>query len=125
MIEKKYLQNVLIGSVAVLFGGTRMIPATDAGGPAVTTAIAVLTGKPATLDTARAKPACAAKSKVVTALESFHGVVRPLSSSHALENAFRSYFAYKSAHPETVKKPLLYFVDYGLPSNTPRGYVFD
>ena len=34
MNQKKYLQNVLIGSVAVLFGGTRMIPSTDASGPA-------------------------------------------------------------------------------------------
>lgn len=125
MIQKKYLQNVLIGSVAVLFGGTRMIPTNDANGPAATTAIAVLTGKPAATDTARGNPVPVAKSKVVVALESFQGVVRPLSSSRALNDAFRSYFAYKSAHPEEVKKPLLYFVDYGLPSSTPRGYVFN
>ena len=43
----------------------------------------------------------------------------------ALESAFRSYFAFKSAHPDEVKKPLLYFVDYGLPSTAPRGYVFN
>ena len=43
----------------------------------------------------------------------------------ALESAFKSYFAFKSAHPDQVKKPLLYFVDYGLPSTTPRGYVFN
>ena len=30
-----------------------------------------------------------------------------------------------TAHPDDVKKPYLYFVDYGLPSNTPRGYLFD
>ena len=125
MNQKKYLQNVLIGSVAVLFGGTRMIPSTDASGPAVTTAISVLTGKAATTDTARINPVPLAKSKLMTALESFQGAVRPLSSSRALEDAFRSYFAYKTAHPEEVKKPLLYFVDYGLPSTTPRGYVFN
>ena len=126
MIAKKYLQNVLLGSVAAAFGGTRMIPTTDANGPAATTAIAVITGQPAATDTAKAAPSLpAAKSKVVTALESFQGAVRPLSSSRALQDAFRSYFAYKSAHPEEVRKPLLYFVDYGLPSSTPRGYVFN
>lgn len=124
MIEKRYLQNVLVGSVAVLFGGTRMIPTTDATGPATTTAISVITGRSLTSDTAKALLP-AQKSKVVTALQSFQGVVRPLSSSRALQDAFRSYFAYKSAHPEEVKKPLLYFVDYGLPSSTPRGYVFN
>ena len=125
MIEKKYLQNVVIGSVAVLFGGTRMMPSTDQNGPIVTTAIAIVTGK-AALDTARLDLArVTGKSRVVAALESFQGVVRPLSSSHALEDAFRSYFAYKATHPDAVKKPLLYFVDYGLPANTERGYVFD
>ena len=125
MIQKKYLQNALIGGVAVLFGGTRMVPATDQNGPIVTTAIAIISGN-AARDTAKAPSIPAApRSKVVVALESFQGAVRPLSSSHALENAFRSYFAYKATHPNQVRKPYLYFVDYGLPSNTPRGYVFD
>ena len=124
MIQKKYLQNALIGGVAVLFGGTRMMPSTDNNGPVVTSAIALVTGK--TADTARMDSTPAApKSMVVSALESFRGVVRPLSSSHALEDAFRSYFAYKSTHPNEVTKPYLYFVDYGLPSNAARGYVFD
>src|SRR6266513_2433779 len=30
-----------------------------------------------------------------------------------------------NAPPSDVKKPLLYFVDYGLPSTQPRGYVFN
>jgi hypothetical protein len=48
-----------------------------------------------------------------------------MSHPRALEDAFRSYFAYRAANPDRVKKPYLYFVDYGLPSTTPRGYVFD
>lgn len=59
------------------------------------------------------------------ALRAFQRVVRPLSDSRALSDAFGSYFAYKAAHPNDIKKPYLYFVDYGLPSTTPRGYVFD
>lgn len=126
MIQKKILQNALVGGVAVLFGGTRLIPNPSVDGPAATTAISIVTG--AAKDTASPAPVTAvsaAKSKVVVALESLHKAVGQLSSSHALEDAFRSYFAYKAAHPEDVKKPLLYFVDYGLPSTTPRGYVFD
>jgi hypothetical protein len=67
----------------------------------------------------------AVASVTKAALDAFAGAVRPLSRPQALENAFRSYFAYKTAHPGEVRKPYLYFVDYGLPSTTPRGYVFD
>lgn len=59
------------------------------------------------------------------ALEALASSVRPLSHPRALEDAFDSYFAFKTAHADMVKKPYLYFVDYGLPATTPRGYVFD
>jgi hypothetical protein len=42
-----------------------------------------------------------------------------------VREAFQAYFNYKAAHPDDVKKPYLYFVDYGLDNRTPRGYVFD
>jgi hypothetical protein len=64
-------------------------------------------------------------SKTLTALGAFKGAVRQLSHPSALEMAFRSYFAFASENPEQVKKPFLYFVDYGLPSTQKRGYVFD
>lgn len=127
MIQKKYLQNAIVGGVAVLFGGTRLIPNPNNDGPATTTAIAIMSG--AAKDTASPVPATittpVAKSRVFVALESFQNTVGHLSSPHALEDAFRSYFAYKAAHPQDVKKPYLYFVDYGLPSTVARGYVFD
>jgi len=47
------------------------------------------------------------------------------SDRDALRMAFRAYYAYRAAHPEKVRKPYLYFVDYGLDAETPRGYVFD
>ena len=59
------------------------------------------------------------------AVNSLAAAVRPLSHPDALRDAFRGYFAFESAHPDEVRKPYLYFVDYGLPSSTPRGYVFD
>ncbi|HKP15054.1 MAG TPA: murein L,D-transpeptidase catalytic domain family protein, partial [Gemmatimonadaceae bacterium] len=60
-----------------------------------------------------------------SAIAAFTGAVKPLSRPEALESAFRSYFAFKAAHPDQVRKPLLYFVDYGLPNTAKRGYVFD
>jgi hypothetical protein len=59
------------------------------------------------------------------AVEEFASIVPSLSHPRALEDAFRSYFAYKAEHPGQVKKPYLYFVDYGQPSTARRGYVFD
>jgi len=62
MIHKKYLQNAIVGGVAVLFGSTRLIPNPNVQGPAATTAIAIVTG--AAKDTVPAAPApvTAAKS---------------------------------------------------------------
>src|SRR5947209_5767348 len=60
-----------------------------------------------------------------SALHAFSSAVRPLSHPKALELAFTSYFNYVNSHPSEVRKPYLYFVDYGLPSTEPRGYVFD
>ena len=64
-------------------------------------------------------------TKIDSAIHAFASAVGPLSSPKALATAFSSYFAYATAHPSDVKKPFLYFVDYGLPSTQPRGYVFD
>ena len=64
-------------------------------------------------------------ARTLTALAAFKGAVHQLSHPAALEMAFRSYFAFASENPEQVKKPFLYFVDYGLSSTEKRGYVFD
>jgi hypothetical protein len=128
LIQRKYLQNALIGGVAAVFGGTRMMPSRDTNGPIVSKAIEIMTRGPVVIADTSALPsstASTAVSKVATALSAFSGAVNSLSDSHALEDAFKSYYAFKSAHPEQVKKPLLYFVDYGLPSTVKRGYVFD
>jgi len=69
--------------------------------------------------------ASTASSRAKTALSALSSAVRRLSDPRALKDAFNSYFAFKAAHPSQVKKPYLYFVDYGLPNTTPRGYVFD
>ena len=129
MIQRKYLANALIGGVAVLFGGAQVMPGAHKSTPLTSSAISIVTGGLIKDDTTKAElpvaPAMPAQSKLALALGAFQNVVRPLSDSRALSDAFNSYFAYKSAHPEQVRKPYLYFVDYGLPATTPRGYVFD
>lgn len=59
------------------------------------------------------------------AIDALAGAVGPLSSPRALADAIGSYFAFKTTHPNAIRNPYFYFVDYGLPSTTPRGYVFD
>jgi len=80
---------------------------------------------PAPVPAEAAKPAARRETRVDAALRALRGRVRRQSHPDALRYAFEAYFNYKSAHPEKVRKPYLYFVDYGLDSSTPRGYVFD
>jgi hypothetical protein len=124
----KSVQNVLVGTSALLLVGAHFVPEQDrqTTGPVLEAAVAFVSPKSAAADSAApgsTEHAIAAVTK--TALGAFAGVVRPLSRPEALEGAFRSYFAYKTAHPNEVRKPYLYFVDYGLPSTEARGYVFD
>ena len=120
---RKYLKDGLIGAAALTLVGARFISGADKH----TTALF----GPSTLSAATRSATSAGGTtdgllaKSGAALRALAAAVRPLSHPKALETAFRSYFAYMAAHPEQVKKPVLYFVDYGLPSTEPRGYVFD
>jgi hypothetical protein len=64
-------------------------------------------------------------ARAEAALAVLAGRVPRQSHPHAVRRAFEAYFAYKAAHPAKVRKPYLYFVDYGLDNRSPRGYVFD
>ncbi len=72
-----------------------------------------------------AMPDAAEMTQAQTALAALSGEVGKQSHPDALRLAFEAYFNYKAEHPEKVRKPYLYFVDYGLDSREPRGYVFD
>src|SRR5437868_9922135 len=91
----------------------------------------VATPEPATVSAPAAVPVkeevklSTTDARVASALEALAGTATRLSNEDALKSAFRAYFNFKAAHPEDVKKPYLYFVDYGLNNRTPRGYVFD
>jgi hypothetical protein len=120
----RYLKNGLIGAFALILAGARFIPGADLHGPVLFAAAPLVAGtRSAVLADETTGGGLLAKSSA--AVRAFAGAVRPLSHPKALEAAFRSYFAYEAAHPDKVKKPLLYFVDYGLPSTERRGYIFD
>ena len=120
----KYLQYGLLGAFALIFAGARLVPGSDVHGTGLLQAATRLTTPrlPVAVD---GNGHSGLMAKTTAALTALAGAVRPLSHPRALESAFRSYFAYMAAHPDEVKKPVLYFVDYGLPSTEPRGYIFD
>jgi hypothetical protein len=118
----KLAGNVLVGVTALGFAAGKYIPGHDQSGPVLTAAVEFVAPKPAPA----AAPAAGGVAEMTTsAVTTLGSLVKQLSQPKALESAFRGYFAFKSAHPDQVRKPYLYFVDYGLSSNTPRGYVFD
>jgi hypothetical protein len=123
---KKVLQHGLIGATAVLFVGSSYIPGSDEPGPVLAAASELVQSNGPIVSYVAKK---SAESNVLKntnkALAAFASVERGLSHPEALETAFRSYFAYKAANPEKVRKPFLYFVDYGLPNTKKRGYVFN
>ncbi|MQA90752.1 MAG: hypothetical protein GEU90_11015 [Gemmatimonas sp.] len=65
------------------------------------------------------------ENSVHAALERLGPLVRNTSHRDALRYAFQAYYAYRSANPGNVRNPYFYYVDFGLDSRQPRGYVFD
>jgi hypothetical protein len=93
--------------------------------PIVRMASAVPVGSDdASLDPDGRLDASASALTAVAMLEIGHHV-RLTSHPESIQRAFHAYYAYRARHPEKVRKPYLYFVDYGLDNRTPRGWVFD
>jgi L,D-transpeptidase-like protein len=125
---KEYAKNGLIGGLALVCVASRFVPGAQPAslfsGPQVL--MAAERTPTASVNTAATVPAKSGlAAKIDSALHAFSSAVGKLSHPKALETAFSSYYAYMNAHPGEVKKPLLYFVDYGLPSTEPRGYIFN
>lgn len=133
-------RNLLIAAAAfgVGAGGAMLHENEPAAAPAMPVAARMTTapaappaGAQAVMKTARAVldgvgvPSAVQKTQVDLALDALGGKVRRQSDPGALRMAFAAYFNYKTANPRDVRKPYLYYVDYGLDSRTPRGYVFD
>jgi hypothetical protein len=100
-----------LGGDAALASALTAAPATTAAAKAVSTAAVSAGGSRA--------------ARVQRALHELVSSVTQQSHPLALRYAFEAYYNYKAAHPERVRKPYLYFVDFGLDARTPRGYVFD
>lgn len=138
----KIIPTILAAVSGAVYFGSKAVPTTTETGmgpilsaavvfatPTAGTASSAVLGPTATAAVARAVTGTSGNSELAEraqgALEALASSVTRLSHPRALEDAFDSYFAFKAAHPEQVKKPFLYFVDYGLPATTPRGYVFN
>jgi len=122
----KYLHGALIGLGAVAFTRSQVAPRQDSTGPVSAEIASLPSPRGVNPDSGpRKTPATVIADATHRAIAALSDAVRPLSSPRALEDAFRSYFAFKTAHPNDVRNPYLYFVDYGLPSTARRGYVFD
>jgi len=121
------LQQVLLGASAIIIASSTMVSGRDESRPVVDAAVSIVGANTTHLRSAvtATSPENEVGSATKSALDALESAVRPLSHPDALRDAFRSYFAYKAANPDKVKKPYLYFVDYGLPSTAKRGYVFD
>jgi hypothetical protein len=141
---RRIRQTLATAVIAVLCAAGALVPgrapfapaadrgAADARGPAVRAEAALVPGAPATAYLAAAAAPAAPRritgphaAEVTGAIAALSADVRALSHPRALEDAFRSYYAYRAAHRGRGDKPYLYFVDYGLPASAPRGYVFD
>jgi hypothetical protein len=124
MDKARYLKNGVTGFAAIIFAGSYVVPGANRTGPVLTVATNLVAAPRKSVSGGKVS-AAALSAKIDSAVQVIGSEVHPLSHPKALETAFRSYFAFLSQHPDEVKKPFLYFVDYGLPSTEPRGYVFD
>ena len=133
---KQNLQNLTIATA--LFGGlvgaaygsggsdhTKDPTAAHAAAPASLSAVGAVRQTARAVISGVGVESGIASTRANRALAALRPRVRKLSDPDALQVAFLAYFRYQQAHPERVRKPYLYFVDYGLGSSTPRGYVFD
>lgn len=91
--------------------------------PSVTTRTGPLA--PGTGRSERADVTESARVAAARAVTALGGHVEEQSHPEALRRGFEAYFAYAEAHPDQVRNPHFFFVDYGLGNRTPRGYVFD
>jgi len=96
----------------------------DAPAALVAEAVEVAAAAPAAMAAPAETPDPVAE-RVRAALRALSPHVRRTSHPEALRMAFRAYYNYRAANPGRVRKPYLFFVDFGLDNRTPRGYVFD
>lgn len=112
---------LLLLSLSVFVAFVGLDPEDLAGRGAALSLDPVSAGGPVELETLATRSA----DLVDQALLALLPAVREQSDPNAVRYAFRAYFNYRLTHPEQVRKPYFYYVDFGLDSQTRRGYVFD
>ena len=115
-----------LGLGAGLFGQASPEPIKLLGrttAPASVSAPLVSAATPSTPVKAAGKASAA--EEVVAAVSALSRYVTEQSHPEALRTAIRAYYNFKTANPDRVRNPYLYFVDYGLSNRAARGYVFD
>ena len=126
-MHKRFLINGLAGITALTMAGAHFVrperPVAELMSPTASAPVYLDSVANKVLGTPDRNEKVASSTSL--ALAAFRGLVGGLSHERALETAFRSYFAFQQKNPDKVRKPLLYFVDYGQPSTAKRGYVFD
>jgi hypothetical protein len=124
----------LIGTTAGLVTGLNLAAKKEAAAAVPTIATHRVSAPAAATVASRTARAVLAGVGIESGVEAAHveGALGALGASvatqsdpDALRMAFRAYFGYRAANPAKVRKPYLYYVDFGLDSSTPRGYVFD
>ena len=108
-----------VGAVFVGLGASAKTP------PVPATEVQPLLAEAAPVVVPVAAPGSEREELVKSALTALSAHVARQSSKDALRSAVTAYYSFKAAHPEDVKKPYLYYIDYGLNNRTPRGYVFN
>ena len=126
MTPDRTIQGFIVAAAAAIVVGGQVWGSREKAGPILTAASAYVRGDSTdSANSTTASPASPLADNTNAALAKLSRLVRPLSHPQALATAFNTYFTFKAEHPDEVRKPYLYFVDYGLPSTQPRGYVFD
>jgi hypothetical protein len=110
-----------VGAIFVGFGASAKEPEQPMGAALPVTAEIVVTAAPAVRVSAPGERDVLVKS-ALTALSEH---VRKQSSKDAFRSAITAYYNFKAENADEVKKPYLYYIDYGLNNRTPRGYVFN
>src|SRR5690242_15738062 len=122
MNNRRHLHSALIGLCALVITGAQFAPPQEYARQLLSASPSSVNETIARRDSTRARQGASAIASLTRrAIDALANAVGPLSTPDALTDAVRSYFAYRSAHPGDVRNPYLYFVDYGLPSTTPRG----
>lgn len=87
--------------------------------------LVLIVGSPAALHARSVDDPESVRASADRALDVLSRHVEKQSHPEALQRAFEAYFTYAAAHPDEVRNPYLFYVDYGLDNRTARGYVFD